>query len=624
MSAQIGRGFSLVMELQDPDRLAELMFKLDQPATKARVGAALASLDYVHFARFLPLWGRGLLLIVTEFDGEMRDYVTDFAVVLDDEFSLILSYMRDAPPLPVSRDPDAFWRYVQTHTRSAPGELLRYPDPFSAYGGHTVLELAGPGRSKRLPEPFDVERTVPDRKDVQANLLRGVRAKTVRHLFWRFPEGAEAARTLLRDLCDFVTADLPDRELCVTLGLTHEGLGALGLPHDRLQRFPQAFREGPRLRAALLGDRGASDPRHWRIGGFEQDQPDRPEVIHAMASLVPRAGAEEAAAVRTAELQALAATHGAIQVHDQTAAALDGGDSGPATKGKLIHFGYRDDLSNPRFALDPGADPAGLSPPGDLLLGTGWRSSRGNCYIRDLDPALATHGCYGAVRVIEQDVAVFEGWLDAVEPVFAAESDDRGLRRELAAAKLMGRWRDGTPLALHPRMPGGADAEPDLDAFDYAGGFGEYDDRDGRRCPFGAHIRRTNPRGGMVLGVPWGRRVVRRGLPYGPKWDPAQPDAQKTERGLFGLFLCADLEAQFEFIQKVWASGDLSAPGLRGTHDPFAAGRGEATPFRLRPHDDAAELTVTVPPLVRTRGSLYLFYPGLKGLHWLAQAGWAL
>ena len=117
---------------------------------------------------------------------------------------------------------------------------------------------------------------------------------------------------------------------------------------------------------------------------------------------------------------------------------------------------------------------------------------------------------------------------------------------------------------------------------------------------------------------------MRRGLPYGPKWDPAQPDAQKTERGLFGLFLCADLEAQFEFIQKVWASGDLSAPGLRGTHDPFAAGRGEATPFRLRPHDDAAELTVTVPPLVRTRGSLYLFYPGLKGLHWLAQAGWAL
>ena len=615
MSARIGRGFSLVMQLQDPERLAELMFKLDQPATKQRVGAALASLDYVHFARFLPLWDHGLLLIVTEFDGDMRDYVTDFAVVLDDEFSLILSYMRDAPPLPVSRDPDAFWRYVEKHTRSAPGELLRYPDPFCAYEGRTVLDLAGPGRSKRLPEPAEAQHAVPDRHDVQANVLRGVRASQAHHLFWRFPADAAAARALLAELRGRVSADLPDRELCLTLGLTHEGLAALGLPPDRLEAFPQAFREGPRLRAAQLGDTGASAPGHWTIGGFETQAPERPATIHAMASLLARAGAESALADCVADLQALAAAHHAVQVHEQPAAAL------PGSRGQLVHFGYRDNISNPRFALEAGADTAGLSPTGDLLLGNGWRSSRGNCYIGRLDPALATHGCYAAVRVIEQDVAAFEAFLDAVEPAFAAASDDRALRRELAAAKLMGRWRDGTPLARHPQAPRGGAAEQDIDAFDYAGGHGEYDDRDGRRCPFGAHVRRTNPRGGMVLGVPWGRRVVRRGLPYGPPWDPIQP--APGGRGLFGLFLCADLEAQFEFIQKVWVNGDLSAPGLRGTHDPFASGRAEATPFRLRPHENAAELTVTVPPLVRTRGSVYLFYPGLNSLRWLAQAGWS-
>ena len=619
MSAQIGRGFSLVMQLQDPQRLPELMSKLDQPATRQRISAALASLDYVHFARFLPLWGHGLLLIVTEFDGDMRDYVTDFAVVLDDEFSLILSYMRDAPPLPVSRDPEAFWRYVQKHTRSAPGELLRYPDPFCAYEGRTVLELAGPGRSKRLPEPPEAQCVVPDRRDVQANLLRGVRATQARHLFLRLPPDAAAARVLLRELCGRVSADLPDLPVaqpCLTLGLTHAGLAALGLPPERLDAFPRAFREGPRLRAAQLGDAGASAPQHWTIGGFDRDAPQRPTAIHAMVSLLARQGAEAALAERAAELQALAAGHGAALVHEQEAAAL------PGSLGQQVHFGYRDHISNPRFALEAGADPAGLSPTGDLLLGSGWRSARGNCYIGGLDPALATHGCYAAVRVIAQDVAAFEAFLDAVEPQFAAASDDRALRRELAAAKLMGRWRDGTPLARHPQAPGGAAAEPDIDAFDYAGGSGEYDDRDGRRCPFGAHVRRTRPRGGMVLGVPWGRRVVRRGLPYGPLWDPLRPADPAAERGLFGLFLCADLEAQFEFIQKVWVNGDLSAPGLRGTHDPFASGRAEATPFRLRPHENAAELTVTVPPLVRTRGSVYLFYPGLNALRWLARAGW--
>ena len=86
--------------------------QLGAEPTKTRINQALASLDYIHFARFLPLWGRGLLLIVTEFDGDMQDYVLDFTAVLDDEFSLILSYMAGHPRLPVSRYPDEFWDYV--------------------------------------------------------------------------------------------------------------------------------------------------------------------------------------------------------------------------------------------------------------------------------------------------------------------------------------------------------------------------------------------------------------------------------------------------------------------------------------------------------------------------------
>ena len=108
----VGRGFNLVMQLVNPPRLPDLMKRLGDEATRKRIDTALAALDYVHYARFLPLWDQGVLMIITEFDGQPEDYVKDFAAVLDDEFSMILGYMKGQPRLPVSRFPDEFWEYV--------------------------------------------------------------------------------------------------------------------------------------------------------------------------------------------------------------------------------------------------------------------------------------------------------------------------------------------------------------------------------------------------------------------------------------------------------------------------------------------------------------------------------
>lgn len=616
MTSGTGKGFTLVMELQEPDRLVELMTRLDDPANKERTRGALRALDYVHFARFVPLWDHGLLLIVTEFDGEMRDYVTDFAVVLDAEFSLILSYMKDAPPLPVRSDPEAFWRYVEKNTRSTPGDPFAFPEPFCAYEGRSVLDLAAPGRRKVLPprpEPVDAP---PDVSDVQANVLRGVRARRAVHLMVRF--GApEAARALLAGLRGLVTADDVATQVHVTLGLTHDGFAALGLPQAGLAGFPAAFREGARLRGAAWGDTGTSAPVHWDFGGVDRDS-GRPSPVHLVLSVYDRSTGADAAqdvafAAPCAAAVALCERHGAGPVHAEEAAAL---------ANEHVHFGFRDGIANPRFAgVDAKRAPAPLAPLGDLLLGEGRVGSRGNRYSPALPEVLARNGCYGALRKIEQDVAAFEDFLDANEGLLEAAAAEREERRRLLAAKLMGRWADGAPLVSHATEPARPPAADALDAFDYDGWGESVADRDGRRCPFGAHIRRTNPRGGMVVGVPWGRTVVRRGLPYGPAWQRGGP-AEHAPRGLFGLFLCADLEAQFEFVLKVWAHGDLSAPGLRGTQDPFAVGRDQPTPFRFRPRDDDPELTVDVPPLVRTRGSLYLFFPGLAALDWLAAAGW--
>src|SRR5437588_50154 len=72
---------------------------------------------------------------------------------------------------------------------------------------------------------------------------------------------------------------------------------------------------------------------------------------------------------------------------------------------------------------------------------------------------------------------------------------------ELLAAKIVGRWRDGTPLSVSPDRPDAAIASDPARVND----FRYEDDPDGLACPLGAHIRRANPRD--ALGFE-GRTVV--------------------------------------------------------------------------------------------------------------------
>ena len=151
------------------------------------------------------------------------------------------------------------------------------------------------------------------------------------------------------------------------------------------------------------------------------------------------------------------------------------------------------------------------------------------------------------------------------------------------AAKMVGRWPSGAPLLLAP------DADrPDLrtDDFLYASV-----DPDGLACPFGSHIRRTNPRdqvgpAGPVesLHMSARHRILRRGKLYGPPlFDHAaltQPENPEALRRMLDLqddhqtrgvhFLCvnASLKDQFEFIQQAWVNNP-NFGGLVDNRDPL-------------------------------------------------------
>ena len=62
--------------------------------------------------------------------------------------------------------------------------------------------------------------------------------------------------------------------------------------------------------------------------------------------------------------------------------------------------------------------------------------------------------------------------------------------RKSSRAKLIGRWRDGTPIELSRDKPDQRIVNDPNRSTDFKYG----DDADGARCPIGAHMRRVHPR----------------------------------------------------------------------------------------------------------------------------------
>jgi deferrochelatase/peroxidase EfeB len=193
-----------------------------------------------------------------------------------------------------------------------------------------------------------------------------------------------------------------------------------------------------------------------------------------------------------------------------------------------------------------------------------------------------------------------------------------GLTEDRVAARLVGRWRSGVPLSLSPTDDDEHGIPEELrNAFDYVTHDGYTPpivaDADGDRCPLGAHVRRLNPRGGRVMGLPNSRRIIRRNMPYGPELQGTEDDGR--QRGLVGYFFCGDLEAQWEFLQRAYVNGSIASYGIRGTSDVFGVQPNEGGRLNV---DTGGTVIDEIPTLVHTRGSLYCLLPGRRGLRYLA------
>lgn len=441
-----------------------------------------------------------------------------------------------------------------------------------------------------------------DVRDIQGDILRAYSMPVSAHVFVGVASPS-TGRALLEDTWHRVTtaqvwAEKPDSTLNV--GITYAGLQALGAPDDLLASFPTAFREGMRHRAPLLGDVDEAHPDRW-------DEGLGTDAVHLLFTI--NASGDEQLSAAVDELRAQIDARGATVVCTHPGRRL------PDRK---EHFGYVDGVGQP--AVEGVGDP--VRGQGDQGMLRSWHGlPLGEIFHGFVDdngdpspgPAPPFHvgGTFKVWRKLYEDVAAFRTWI-------AQQAAGLDMDEELLRAKLVGRWSDGSPLALTPDAPDarlGSDPES-VNDFDFA------DDPHGERCPLGAHIRRANPRSGLGFGdaLTSRQRIIRRGMPYGPPLPEEADGDDGVDRGIYFVAYMADIERQFEFIQTTWMN-DGDAVNAGHDRDPFV-GRAPGDHKFVIPGPVPKIVHPLVQPVV-TKGGEYLWVPSITGLARIAAGRWS-
>lgn len=425
--------------------------------------------------------------------------------------------------------------------------------------------------------------------DIQSGVLRP-RPTPFEAAYWLLRiDDRDAGRALMRAFSGIVPSAAgpmsPRGDLWVSVSLTYQGLKALGVPRASLDSFSAPFREGMAARGPALGDTGESAPERW-------EQPLGTADVHVVVTGIAPDRPRLENALRAAR-EALQSYPGVVEIWRQECHVLPG---------EREHFGFRDGIGHPAIEGSgiPGTNPyeAPLKA-GDFVLGY-----EGELQSPVPQPdALGRNGTYVAFRKLHQNVAAFRRFLREN----AADAADE----ERLAAKMMGRWRSGCPLALSPERDDpalGADAARN-NAFLY-----KADDPIGYKTPLGSHVRRTNPRDGDIAGVARIHRMIRRGTAYGPPLPDGTLDDDGEDRGLVFAFVGTDLSRQFEFVQKEWANKSEFFGGSDERDPIIGANRDSHFAIPRRPIRRRLE---GIARFVVTRGGEYAFMPSLSALRWL-------
>ena len=488
-----------------------------------------------------------------------------------------------------------------------------------------------------------------DYGDVQGLVRFGYKKMTEASYFLLRVRNLAAAQSWLRAApIANATEKNPPPSTAMQVAFTAVGLRALGVSDSVLDGFSHEFVSGmtEASRSRRLGDVGSNDPARWDWGAPAQ-------APHLLVMLFAEPGCLDAF-VQSSTGTAWSNAFDVLRTLD-TSDLLG-----------YEQFGFKDGISQPEIdwpkKLDPTVaqiDYSNIAALGEFLLG--YRNEYGkytdrplvdsNAASSGLLPAedapekkdIGRNGTYLVLRDLRQDVRSFWQFI-----YHQADADPAAFDK--IAATFVGRTRCGDPLAaIQEQAIPGIGTDPDQI---YQNQFTFDRDVTGARCPFGAHVRRANPRNTDFPGRPTGfarllamlgfsrnrfrddlmssvrfHRILRRGREYGSGLSPADAltpaPPNDPERGLRFVCLNANILRQFEFVQSAWMM-NTKFSGLTGESDPLLGNR-QAIPgcpvtgdFNMPQERDLRRRISGLPQFVTVRGGAYFFLPSLSVVRYFA------
>jgi len=440
--------------------------------------------------------------------------------------------------------------------------------------------------------------------NVQGNILKAFGKPNVRVIFYNIADN-EKAKQWLRELSNELPSSKDvkepaegkdDRKIWTHVSLTASGITKLGknIPPSQDNPDPNkdAFKDGMKKRAEILNDENVNGPENWvepfksndnKIDGLLILASAQEEVVNEnqtkLANDADKIGIE---ILRTEIGQALKNKHGK----------------------DIEHFGFRDGVSQPLIeGISPSKQGQKFFSPENFVL------SSQDTWINE--------GSFMVFRRLSQDVPNFKKFMKEMSAKLGMTEDELG-------AKFVGRWKSGAPLDKFPdKDPDNATNADDND-FKYMD-----DDPDGKKTPRFSHIRKTYPRGDGFFDIDRNQkendkhRMLRRGAPYGKRFDENDPQSKNVERGL--LFMCyvKDIPRQFEFVQQAWAN----SPGfpkpdsnqgntIEHGHDPIIGQHNGGGFVNLKQGDSFTRIPEIggFEQWVKMTGGEYFFSPSIKAL----------
>lgn len=458
-------------------------------------------------------------------------------------------------------------------------------------------------------------------QSLQGNILKGHGREFANIIFFQFDTNKKLeSRRLLRELANYHITNahrqLIDAENFkqhgkngggfTHLALSFAGYEALGLAS--VAPTDVDFRAGMKAASSIsaLVDPAVTD---WEPP-FRQD-------IHGV--LLAAQDTEYEAAVLTAALLELLGEAGCSVLHIQHGQAVRNsvGDG-------IEHFGYVDGRSQPLMLvedIEKEVASAGTSR---------WDPAfpLSTALIKDSGTQDTTSfGSYFVFRKLEQAVRNFKTREQEVANLLGLT----GEARELAGALIVGRFEDGTPVTLSNEARG----ETPPNNFNYA-------EDAGTRCPFHAHIRKTNPRGtggAEPEALERGHIMPRRGIPFEDQKrithpaeladalnmaefnDAIAPKLPVDGVGLLFMAYNHDIGKQFKFTQQIWVNNSgfpLNPPGPHGIDPIIGQGVNVAGEQKLSTVWDSPSAPINsncaFSGFVTMKGGEYFFSPSLTFL----------